>query len=252
MANAVRPGSGCSVLDMPRPVIGLCAAIEQARWGPWDQAAMLLPRSYVDVVGGAGGLPVLLPPDPTGADLPGEVLDGVDALILTGGSDIDPSSYGADPHPATVRTRPERDRFEIALAGAAVERDIPLLGVCRGMEVLNVARGGTLVQHLPDELGDERHEPEPGRFAEHGVRLEPGSLAARATGAEHITVKTHHHQGVAELGDGLLASGWSDADRIVEAIELPESGFTLGVLWHPEEGDDGSLIAAVVGAAADR
>jgi putative glutamine amidotransferase len=237
---------------MTRPRVGLCAAIEQARWGPWDQAAVLLPRSYVDVVGEAGGLPLLLPPDPAAADLPGEVLDGIDALILTGGSDLDPSSYGADPHPATVRTRPERDRFEIALARAAVERDLPLLGICRGMQVLNVARGGALVQHLPDELGDERHEPEPGRFAEHEVRLEPGSLAARATGAERLSVKTHHHQGVDELGEGLVASGWSDADGIVEAIELPGDGFTLGVLWHPEAGDDGRLIAAVIAAATGR
>jgi putative glutamine amidotransferase len=235
---------------MPRPTIGVCAAIEQARWGPWDQDAMLVPRSYLDVLAAAGALSLLLPPDPASTDSPGPLVGAIDALLLIGGADIHPDSYGGDPHPEIVRTRPERDRFELALAREAVERDLPLLGICRGMQLLNVARGGTLVQHLPDELGDGRHEPAPGKFAEHGVRLEPGSLAARATGAERLTVKTHHHQGIDELGEGLVASGWSDADGIVEAIELSGDGFALGVLWHPEEGDDGRLIAALVAAAS--
>ena len=236
---------------MRRPTIGVCAAIEQARWGPWDQDAMLVPRSYLDVLGAAGALSLLLPPDPASTDSPGPLVDAIDALLLIGGADIHPDSYGGDPHPEIVRTRPERDRFELALAREAVERDLPLLGICRGMQLLNVARGGTLVQHLPDELGDDRHEPAPGKFAEHGVRLEPGSLAARAAGAELLTVKTHHHQGVAELGDGLMATGWSQEDELIEAIELPERKFALGVLWHPEEGDP-AVIAALVGAATDR
>jgi putative glutamine amidotransferase len=233
----------------PRPVIGVCAAIEQARWGPWDQVATLLPRSYSDAVQGAGGLPMLLAPDPVLADSPDEGLDRLDALILAGGADIDPGSYGAAPHPAVRRPSPERDRFELALARRALEREMPVLGICRGMQVLNVARGGTLVQHLPQKLGDDRHQPEPGTFTEHGVRLEPGSLAARAAGADRITVKTHHHQGVDELGAGLVATGWSEPDRIVEAIEPSDGGFALGVLWHPEEGDP-AVIRSLIGAAS--
>jgi len=210
---------------------------------------MLAPRTYVDVVAAAGGLPILLPPEPTTTRSPGELVDQVDALLLVGGADLDPASYGGDAHPEIVRTRPERDRFEIALARESVERDVPVLGICRGMQLLNVARGGTLVQHLPDELGDERHEPTPGRFAEHSVRLESGSLAARAAGAELLTVKTHHHQGVAELGDGLVATGWALQDDLIEAIEMPDRDFALGVLWHPEEDPASRLFPALVARA---
>jgi putative glutamine amidotransferase len=235
---------------MPRPTIGICAALEQARWGPWDQDAMLVPRTYLDVVGEAGGLPILLPPQPSSTDSPGEVVDRIDALLLIGGADLHPASYGGDAHPEIVRTRPERDRFEIALAREAVERDLPVLGICRGMQLLNVARGGTLVPHLPDELGDERHEPTPGRFAEHSVRLEPGSLAARAAGTELLTVKTHHHQGIARLGDDLVATGWAQEDDLIEAIEMPERDFVLGVLWHPEADPRNRVIPALVARAA--
>jgi putative glutamine amidotransferase len=231
---------------MPRPVIGVCAAIEQARWGPWDEVATLLPRSYSEAVQQAGGLPILLAPDPVTADSPDEVLERLDALILAGGADIEPGSYGADPHPEIKRVSPERDRFELALTERALGRGMPVLGICRGMQVLNVARGGTLVQHLPQELGDDRHQPEPGTFTEHEVRLEPGSLAARAAGAERISVKTHHHQGVAELGEGLVATGWSEQDGIVEAIELAGRGFALGALWHPEEDPEDGLIPSLV------
>jgi putative glutamine amidotransferase len=234
---------------MTRPTVGICAAIEQARWGPWDQDAMLTPRTYVDVVAEAGGLPILLPPEQTTTGSPGELVDRIDALLLTGGADLDPASYGGDAHPEIVRTRPERDRFEMALARESVERDVPVLGICRGMQLLNVARGGTLVQHLPDELGDERHEPTPGRFAEHSVRLESGSLAAGAAGAELLTVKTHHHQGVAELGDGLVATGWAQEDDLIEAIEMPDKDFALGVLWHPEEDPGNGVIPALVDSA---
>jgi len=235
---------------MPRPVIGVCAAIDQARWGPWEEVVMFLPRSYTDAVQMAGGLPVLLPPDPSAAESPDELLDRLDALVLTGGSDVDPHRYGAEASNTTVRTWPERDRFEVALAREAMERDLPLLGICRGMQILNVARGGTLVQHIPDELGDDRHLPVPGSFADHDVRLEPGSLAARAAGGERISVKTHHHQGVDALGEGLVASGWSEPDDLVEAIELPEQGFALGVLWHPEVGDNPQVIEALIEAAS--
>ena len=245
-ADAVRGPSGGSVLDMPRPVIGVCAAIEQARWGSWDEVATLLPRSYSEAVQRAGGLPVLLAPDPVSADSPDEVLDRLDAVILAGGADIDPGFYGAAAHPEIKRVWPERDRFELALARRALEGEMPVLGICRGMQVVNVARGGTLSQHLPQTLGDHRHQPQPGTFTEHEVRLQPGSLAARAAGAERISVKTHHHQGVAELGVGLVATGWSEGDDLIEAIELGEGRFALGVLWHPEEDPEDRLIRSLV------
>ena len=231
---------------MPRPVIGVCAAIDQVRYGPWDEVAVFLPRSYTDTVQGAGGVALLLPPDAEVAEEPGVLLERLDALILTGGSDVDPGLYGAEQHSRTARTWPERDRFELAVARAALERDLPLLGICRGMQVMNVALGGTLTQHLPEGLGDDRHLTVPGTWAEHEVRLEPGSLAARAAGAERITVKTHHHQGVSQLGADLVATGWSDADDLVEAIELPGRGFVLGVLWHPEEDPADRIITSFV------
>lgn len=234
---------------MARPVIGVCAAIERARWGPWDRVVSFLPRTYTDAVESAGGATILLPPDRGAAEAPGELLGRVDALVLAGGSDVDPGTYGADRHPSTGHAWPERDLFELALAREAVKRDRPVLGICRGMQVLNVARGGTLLQHLPDELGHHRHQPVPGEFVEHEVRLAPGSLAASAAGAERVTVKTHHHQGVDRLGEGLVASGWSEPDDVVEAIELPGRRFALGVLWHPEEAAGDGVIHALLEAA---
>jgi putative glutamine amidotransferase len=148
---------------------------------------------------------------------------------------VDPATYGATPHPETSGTRIERDRFEIALARRALEREMPLLGICRGMEIVNVALGGTLVQHLPDSLGSDEHRRVAGAFGDHEVRLEPRSLATRVAGAERLVVRSHHHQGVDLLGEGLVASGWSVSDDLVEAVELPGHRFALGVLWHPEE-----------------
>jgi putative glutamine amidotransferase len=148
-----------------------------------------------------------------------------------------------------VGTNPERDRFEIALARRALERDLPLLGVCRGMQVMNVAAGGNLEQHLPDRIGAERHRPVPGKWAEHDVRLEPGSLAAEAAGGERLRVKSHHHQGVAELGDGLTVSGWSIEDDTIEALEVDDRAFALGVLWHPEEDPDDGVIPSLLDSA---
>jgi putative glutamine amidotransferase len=149
-------------------------------------------------------------------------------------------------------TWPERDRFEIALARRAIERDMPVLGACRGMQIINVALGGTLEQHLPDVIGTDEHRHTPGVFGDHEVTLEPGSLAARATGTERALVKSHHHQGVRDLGDGLVASGWSPDDGLIEAIELPGERFVLGVLWHPEEDEASRVIAALVDAARAR
>jgi putative glutamine amidotransferase len=230
-----------------RPVIGICAAIESARWAAWEVEVNLSPRTYSHAVQRAGGLALILPPDDVVAESPDELLDMLDGLILAGGSDIDPASYGAKPHPETRNTRPERDRFELALGTQALERDMPVLGICRGMEMLNVIQGGTLDQHL----GLELHRHTPGAFVDHGVRLEAGSLAARVVGDERTEVKSAHHQGLDELGEGVIASGHAD-DGIVEAIELPERSFAVGVLWHPEEDERSRVIGALVEEARSR
>jgi putative glutamine amidotransferase len=235
-----------------RPVIGICTAIETATWAAWELLVNLSPRSYTLAVQRAGGVALLLPPDDAVAENPDELLDLVDGLILAGGSDIDPGSYGARPHPATKGTRPERDRFEIALGTRALERDIPLLGICRGMQMLNVIQGGTLQQHIPDVIGNDDHRHTPGAFSDHDVLLDQGSLAARVVGAERTAVRSGHHQGVDELGEGIVVSGRADGDQLVEAIELPEKGFAVGVLWHPEEDERSRVIGALVEEARSR
>lgn len=235
-----------------RPVIGICTAIESARWAAWELLVNLSPRSYSLAVQRAGGISLLLPPDDVVAESPDELLDLVDGLILAGGSDIDPGSYGARPHPTTTGTRPERDRFEIALGTRALERDIPVLGICRGMQMLNVIQGGTLQQHIPEAIGNDDHRHTPGAFSDHDVLLEPGSLAERVVGAERTAVRSGHHQGVDELGEGLVASGRADGDDLVEAIELPDKSFAVGVLWHPEEDERSRVVGALVEEARTR
>lgn len=229
--------------------VGICAAVEQARWGVWDAAVAMVPRSYATAVQAAGGLALVLPPDAAVVTAPDTLLDRLDALVLAGGADLDPSSYGQSPHPETAPGLIERDRFEVALTRRALERDLPVLGICRGMHLLNVALGGTLAQHLPDALGHADHRHTPGSFGDHEVRLEPGSLAAQAAGAQRLMVKSHHHQGIAELGEALVVTGWSEPDGVIEAVELPERRFAVGVLWHPEEDRTSRVIAAVVAAA---
>jgi putative glutamine amidotransferase len=241
---------------MTRPVIGICAALERARWSVWDQRAALTPLSYVQAVQRAGGLVVLLPPDPLLVAEPDAALELIDGLILAGGADIDAASYGAQAHPETVDTVPERDAFEIALTRAAIERDMPVLGICRGMQLINVACGGTLVQHLPEHLGHQEHRRVLGSFdgSDHDVVLAEGSLAASAAGEILHATKSHHHQGVQRLGEGLVVSGTSMLDELPEAIEW-EGGpsdrrFVLGVQWHPEADLASSVVGALVQAAS--
>jgi putative glutamine amidotransferase len=236
---------------MAAPAIGICAAVERVSWGVWEgYEVTLAPRAYVRSVQRAGGLAIVLPPDEAAVADPDLLLDRVDALLLAGGADIDPASYGAEPHVETKNTWPDRDRFELALARRALERDLPVLGICRGMQLLNVALGGTLLQHLPEAIGHEDHRTAAGTFSKHHVRLDPESLACSAAGLEGFVVWSHHHQGVDRLGEGLEVSGWSQEDDLPEAIELPGRRFALGVIWHPEEDEASNVIAALVEAAA--
>jgi putative glutamine amidotransferase len=236
-----------------RPALGICTSLEHARWGVWQQRAALLPFSYITAVQRAGALAVMIAPDPALAQNPDEMLERIDGLILAGGADIDPSAYGADPHPATNGTVPERDRSEIALASRAVGLDMPVLGICRGMQLLNVARGGSLRQHVPDLVGHDQHRRHPGSFenSDHDVRLEPGSLAARAAGEDLHGTKSHHHQGVDEIGEGLVVTGISMLDDLPEAIEAPGCRFVLGVQWHPEADERSRVVGALVDRARD-
>jgi putative glutamine amidotransferase len=214
----------------------------------WEQEAALLSRSYLHAVQEAGGLALMLPPDPRAQDDPDEWLDLIDGLILAGGADVDPAAYGAQPDPHTIGTVPERDAFEIALALRAMERDMPLLGICRGMQVMNVARGGTLIQHLPDDKGHEDHRRVLGTFenADHDVRLEAESLVGRVTHERLHATKSHHHQGVDRIGEGFEVTGWATVDDLPEVIEEPTRRFALGVQWHPEADPTSPLVAGLV------
>jgi putative glutamine amidotransferase len=226
-----------------RPLVGITSYVEQARWGVWDQPAVLLPFRYVERVEAAGGRAVVVPPAGDGVD---EVLDRLDAIVFAGGADIDPAAYDEEPHEKTTGTRPERDAGEFPLMRSALQRDLPLLGICRGMQLLSVLSGGSLVQHLPDVVRHDGHRPSPGVYGLHDVRLEAGSHIARILG-EQVSVPSYHHQGVASAGS-LKATGWADDDAL-EAVEDPDRRFTLGVLWHPEAGEDLRLFEALVTAA---
>jgi putative glutamine amidotransferase len=224
-----------------RPIVGITSYAEEARWGVWELPAALIPLSYVRAVEKAGGRALLVPPCAEGIE---ETLDALDGLILSGGADLDPESYGAEAHPETNGTRRERDSAELALLEGALARDMPVLAICRGSQVLNVARGGDLVQHLPEVVGHENHKHTPGVFSDHGVEILPGTRLHDVVG-EHAPVKSHHHQGYGRLGDGLRAAARAD-DGTVEAIEDPSRRFALGVLWHPEEAEDAALFEALV------
>jgi putative glutamine amidotransferase len=192
-----------------RPVVGITANVDRVAFGAWHQASSFVPQGYVAAVQAAGGLALVLPPDPAADEDAGEWLDLLDGLLLSGGADIDPAAYGQEPHPETVGTVPARDRFELALTRGALERELPVLGICRGLQLLNVARGGTLHQHLPDVVGHSEHRRVVGTFEgnRHAVDLDPGSLAARAVGDEDRVTASHHHQGVDRVGEGLVVTG---------------------------------------------
>src|SRR5262245_59918328 len=235
------------------PVIGICAVMDQARWSVWDLPAALVPMNYVEAVQRAGGLALLVPPDPALLEDPDAILDRLDGLMLIGGPDVGAGRYGAEPHPLAEPEARLRDGVEIALARRALERGLPLLGICRGMQLINVAAGGTLRQHLPDELGDERHRRALGSFAghEHRVELAAGSRAMASAGESPHVVFSHHHQSVGRVGEGLVVSGRADDDEVPEAIEPAGPGWALGVQWHPEADPESPVIAALVGAARE-
>ncbi len=233
------------------PVIGICAVRERARWSFWDETAHLVSDSYVSAVQRTGAIAVLLPVD---ALAPLTLLDRIDALLVIGGADIDPASYGAELDSRTESTYPERDAFEIALLRAAIEREQPVLGICRGMQALNVALGGTLLQHIPEVGGSNPHRRVVGTFegTDHIVLLEAGSLAAAAAGEEVHTARCHHHQAVDDLGEGLVVTGRAQQDGMTEAIELADGRWVLGVQWHPEADERSRLFTALTEAARAR
>lgn len=210
-----------------KPVIGVTTYVVPASWGHWRLDAALIPYDYVRAVERAGGRALLVPPDEDAVE---ETLERLDGIVFSGGEDIGEN--------------PARDRGELALLQAALARDLPVLAICRGFEVLNVVRGGDLVQHLPDVVGHEEHRAVVGEFSEHAVRVEPSSRVGSVRG----DVKSHHHQGVGRIGAGLREVAWAD-DGTVEALEDPDKPFVVGVLWHPEAGEDGQLFERLVEAA---
>ncbi|HSS74702.1 MAG TPA: gamma-glutamyl-gamma-aminobutyrate hydrolase family protein [Gaiellaceae bacterium] len=224
-----------------KPVIGITTYVEPASWGQWNLLAALIPYSYVRGVEEAGGRALLVPPSDDGIE---ETLDALDGVLFTGGSDLDPALYGADAHERTTGVRAERDSAELALLQAALARDMPVLAICRGSQVLNVARGGDLDQHLPDALGHEGHKERLGEFSDHEVGVESGSRLGGIVG-ERVAVKSSHHQGFGRIGEGLITTARAD-DGTIEALEDPSRRFALGVLWHPEEGEDAALFKALV------
>jgi putative glutamine amidotransferase len=233
------------------PVVGICAAREQTRWSFWDQTAHLVPDSYVRAVQAAGGLPVLLPVDPRA---PARLVESIDGLLLIGGADLDPASYGEERADGTETTYPERDDFEIGMVRHALAASVPVLAICRGMQVLNVALGGTLVQDLAKEDGSNIHRRRLGTFdeAENHVMLVDGSLAAGAAGEGLHVAHCHHHQAIHKLGEGLRITGRAVEDELPEAIEMTDGRWVLGVQWHPEARDESAILAAFVAAAREQ
>jgi putative glutamine amidotransferase len=228
------------------PLIGITTYREQARWGVWDTRADVLHAQYADAVLAAGGIPVLLPPASAADDVAALVVGRIDGLVVSGGADVDPERYGEEPHPRTTSWREDRDAWESALLRAADAAELPTLGVCRGMQLMAVAAGGTLHQHTPDLVGHEEHNPGADTFGDTRVSTAEGSALQELVGDE-VRVGCHHHQSV-ESHPGFTATAWAD-DGSLEAMELPGDRFCLAVQWHPEVGDDARLFEALVSAA---
>jgi putative glutamine amidotransferase len=226
---------------MSRPVIGITTYAQEASWGVWKLPAALIPLDYVDAVERSGGRPVLVPPSEEGVQ---ETLEALDGIIFSGGADVDPLLYGAERHPETDSPQAHRDAGELALLHAALERDMPVLAVCRGFQLLNVARGGDLVQHLPDEVGHDTHKQTSGTFAEHAIDVVDGTRLATLVGTRS-EVTSHHHQGIGRVGKGLVEAARA-LDGTLEGVEDPSQRFAVGVQWHPEAGDDAALFAGLV------
>jgi gamma-glutamyl-gamma-aminobutyrate hydrolase PuuD len=230
-----------------RPIVGITSYAQPAKWGAWELPAALVPWFYVESVERAGGRPLLVPPSADGVE---ETIAALDGLVLSGGIDIDPTQYEQDPHPTTDPAQRRRDEGELALLRAALDHDLPTLAICRGFQLLNVVRGGDLVQHLPEVLGHEGHREQLGVFSEHPVEVKEGTRLAGILGARHPAVRSHHHQGVGRVGEGLVETAWAE-DGTLEGLEDPEKRFAVGVLWHPEmEDEDKRLFEALVAEAA--
>ena len=253
------------------PVIGIATYDDDATWRGWTHRAALLPYAYVNAVRSSGGRPVLLPPGGT-AEEAGEAVAGIDGLVVAGGPDVDPVRYGGARHAATQPPVPVRDAWDLAVTGSALRLGVPLLAICRGMQVLNICRGGTLHQHVPDLVGHARHDGLATGYGRHKIRVSPGSMLAGILTPQdgyvevpedispldaYHDVPTRHHQAVDLLGDGLQAVAW-EQDGMIEAVEAGPSaldgfsGFVLGVQWHPEQGDDLRVFGALIAAAAER
>jgi putative glutamine amidotransferase len=229
-------------------VVGITAYEEDTHWGPWHERAVLVPSTYVRAVERAGGAALVLPVQSESLE---SLLERIDALVLSGGPDVDSGRYGESPHAQSDSPRIERDEFELALVDQATHSDTPTLAICRGMQVLNVARGGALHQHLPDIVGHAGHSPAAGEYAWHQVDVAPASRIGEILGGPVIDAASHHHQAIDRLGDGLNV-GASAADGTIEAVEDPGLVFFIGVQWHPEVGDDLALFEGLVEAAARR
>jgi len=232
------------------PIVGVTTYLEQARTGVWDVRSAVLPEVYLKSVTDAGGIAVLLPPQPPTPEAVERVLDTVDALVLSGGADVDPALYGQDRDEHTSEPRSDRDAWELALLRGAIQRDLPFLAICRGAQLLNVALGGTLHQHLPDVVGTDRYQPGGGIFGAVDVTVSGPSVLAEVLGGEAagLTVQCYHHQALKRVARGLTVTAVSE-DGVVEAVELSAATFGVGVQWHPEEdAADRRLFEALVAA----